>query len=82
MVPCHVRDLDALFTSVDRAFAKAGVFGKRVHWYGRWHRSGDDRTRSGLWPGDPGARLKDKRGKLDQIEVTVTAGKRASGSRP
>src|SRR5882724_4302206 len=53
MVQCHVRDLEALCNRVIRGLATAGVVGQRVTLQGRWHRSGDDRRRSGLWPGDP-----------------------------
>jgi len=71
MVPCHVRDLEALCNGVMRGVAQAGGFGKRVTGMAdgtalettEHYQGGGQATRQ--------RRLEDKRGQGHEIEVTV-----------
>lgn len=71
MVPCHWRDLDALFNGVIRALAKGGVFGKRVPGMADGTALETTERDQGCGQATRKRRLKDKRGKMHAIEVTV-----------
>lgn len=71
MVPCHVRDLEALFNGVIRALAKAGVFGKRVTGSADGTDLETTARDQGCGQATRKRRLEDKRGKMHEIEVTV-----------
>ena len=75
MVQCHWRALEALFNGVIRALAKAGVFGKRVTGSADGTDVATTERDQGCGQATRKRRLEDKRGKLHEIEVTVSGWK-------
>jgi hypothetical protein len=71
MVPCHLRDLEALFTRVMRGLAKAGVFGKRVTGMADGTDLETTERDQGGGQATRQRRLEDKRGQVHELEVTV-----------
>jgi hypothetical protein len=76
MVPCHWRDLEALFNEVIRALAKAGGFDQRVTGIA----DGTDLETTARYQGGGQAtrqrRIEAKWGRVQEIEVTVYGWKR------
>jgi hypothetical protein len=71
LVPCNLRDLEALFNRVSRALAKAGVVGTRVTGLADGTDLETTARDQGCGQATRQRRVEDKRGKVHAIEGTV-----------
>jgi Transposase DDE domain len=71
MVPCNLRDLEALFNGVIRALAKAGVCGKRVTGMADGTDLETTERSQGCGQATRQRRIEDQWGRVQEIEVTV-----------
>jgi Transposase DDE domain len=71
IVQCNLRDLEAVFNGAIRAVAQAGVFGKRVTGIADGTDLETTERYAGCGQVTRKRRIKDKRGQVQEIEVTV-----------
>jgi len=71
IVKCNLRELEALFNGVIRALARAGIFGKRVAGIADGTDLETTERYADCGQATRKVRIKDKRGQVHEIEVTV-----------